>query len=368
MMRWARAISRRTTALSTGASWLGGRRSARDQRLHAVAHEEVVLEAHEQPRGAGIALAPGPAAELQVDAPALVTVRPDDVQAPEGDDGGAAALVLSAQADVRAAPRHVGGDRHRPPRARARDDARLHLVVARVEDLALHAGRAQARGQALGLHHGEGAHQDRAPGGVDSAHLVHDRRLLGLAVGEDDVLRVDADHRAVRRDHGHGQAVELVQLRGGVARGARHPAPPGIGAQEVLQGHRAEDPSVAAPGQPLLGLQGRLQAVRPVPVLHDAAGELVHDLDAALAHEVVDVAPQQDARVQRAVELGQEPVVLLRHQAPAAQRPLHVFVSRFRELDVAAVFVGVEVHAGREGRVTSAICAAAEPPARRCRR
>ena len=102
--------------------------------------------------------------------------------------------------------------------------------------------------------------------------------------------------------------------------------------------------------QAFLGLQRRLQAVRPVAVLHDAAGELVHDLDAPVADEVVDVAAQQGACVQRAVELGEEPVVLLRHQAPAAQGPLHVFVARFRELDVAAVLVGVEVHAGREGR------------------
>ena len=75
----------------------------------------------------------------------------------------------------------------------------------------------------------------------------------------------------------------------------------------MLQGHRAEDPSVAAAGQSFLGLQRRLQAVRPVTVLHHAAGELVHELDPAVAHEVVDVAPQQDARVQRAVELGRSP-------------------------------------------------------------
>src|SRR5260221_3754841 len=150
-------------------------RARRDQPLHPVAREQVVLEAPEETRGAGIALAPGPAAKLQVDAPGLVAIGADDVQAAERYHRLPSALVLSAQADVRASPRHVGGDRHRPGRARARHDARLPLVVARVEDLALHAVRAQPRGQALGFGDGERAHQDRAAGGVRPPHLVHDR-------------------------------------------------------------------------------------------------------------------------------------------------------------------------------------------------
>ncbi len=44
----------------------------------------------------------------------------------------------------------------------------------------------------------------------------------------------------------------------------------------------------------------------------DPAGELVDDPDAAVAHDVVDVAPQQHLRVQRAIELGQQTIVLPR--------------------------------------------------------
>ena len=56
-----------------------------------------------------------------------------------------------------------------------------------------------------------------------------------------------------------------------------------------------------------LRLERRLQAVGPVAIGDDAAGELVDHPDAAVAHDVVDVAPQQHPRVQRAIELGQQP-------------------------------------------------------------
>ena len=77
----------------------------------------------------------------------------------------------------------------------------------------------------------------------------------------------------------------------------------------MLQRDRSQDAAVRPALQPLLRLERGLQAVRPVAVLHHAAGELVHELDAAVAHDVVDVAVQQGAGVERAVELGQERVV-----------------------------------------------------------
>ena len=45
-----------------------GKEPRRNQAVDAVSHQQVVLEAHEEPRLARIALTPGPAPELQVDA------------------------------------------------------------------------------------------------------------------------------------------------------------------------------------------------------------------------------------------------------------------------------------------------------------
>ena len=113
-----------------------------------------------------------------------------------------------------------------------------------------------------------------------------------------------------------------MQLRGGGLRRAGHAAQTRIAAKEVLQRHRAQDAPVGLPLEAFLGFERRLQAVGPVAIGHDPARELVDDPDAAVAHDVVDVAPQEHLRMQRAVELGQQAVVLRVVEAAAAERAL----------------------------------------------
>ena len=62
---------------------VGHHHPAGEQRLDAVLDQEVVFEADQEARLAGIALAAGAAAQLQIDAAALVAVRADDIQAAE---------------------------------------------------------------------------------------------------------------------------------------------------------------------------------------------------------------------------------------------------------------------------------------------
>ena len=69
------------------------------------------------------------------------------------------------------------------------------------------------------------------------------------------------------------------------------------------------DPPVGVRRDAFLRLDRGLQSVRPMAVRHDPAGELVDHADASVAHQVVDVAAQQDAGVQGAVDLGQQRVV-----------------------------------------------------------
>ena len=100
----------------------------------------------------------------------------------------------------------------------------------------------------------------------------------------------------------------------------------------------------------LLRLERRLQPVRPVAVGHDAAGELVDHADAAVAHQVVDIAPQQDARVQGAVDRRQQRIVLGIVQVGDAEGPFHAGEPRLGQLDAPAVLVRVEVDAPSERR------------------
>ena len=88
-----------------------------------VPHENRILVRDEELRAARIALTAGAAAQLVIDAPAVVTIRADDVQPAELGDA-------SPEPDVHAAARHVRRDRHGAPLAGARDDRRLGLLVA----------------------------------------------------------------------------------------------------------------------------------------------------------------------------------------------------------------------------------------------
>jgi hypothetical protein len=154
-----------------------------------------------------------------------------------------------------------------------------------------------------------------------------------------------AQARPVGRHRQHLQAVDLGELAGGGPRGGRHPAEPRVLPQVVLDGDRAEDLPLRLLEEPLFRLQGRLQAVRPVAVLGDPAGQLVHQLDAAVPHDVVDVAPQQGLGVQGVAQLGLEPQALRREQVPAAQQLLGPPHAAVGEEDVAGVFVGREIEA-----------------------
>jgi hypothetical protein len=56
-----------------------------------------------------------------------------------------------------------------------------------------------------------------------------------------------------------------------------------------------------------------------MPLVHDPAGELVDDLDAAVADDVIDVALEQELGVEGAMDRGQERLALRREQVAAAE-------------------------------------------------
>ena len=83
MIRCARATSVATIGSVIGCVVVWHRDAAGEQRLDAELDQQIVLEADQEARFAGIALPPGAAAQLQVDAAALVAVRADDIEAAE---------------------------------------------------------------------------------------------------------------------------------------------------------------------------------------------------------------------------------------------------------------------------------------------
>ena len=279
-----------------------------------------------------------------------MAIRSDHIEATERRDLRVFLLVLSPEADIRPAPGHVRGNGDRPWRAGACDDARFHRVVLGVQNLARHAGVTEPRGDAFRLLDRQSADENRPPGGMCPLDLADGRPFLRLPMREDDVRAIDADHRLVCRNDDDVEAVQVSQLRRGRLRGAGHAAQARISLQEMLKRDRPQDASVGLPLESFLRLERRLEAVGPVTVGDDAAGELVHHPDAAVPDDVVDVAPQERVRVERAVDLGQQAVILRVMQAAGAERAFDLFEAGLGQLDVAAVLVGIEMDAGRERR------------------
>ena len=210
---------------------------------------------------------------------------------------------IRAKPNIGAATRHVRRNRDGAERAGARDEGGFLLVVLRVEDDAAQAHRGQGIGEILGLAYGAGTGEDGPARAVLLRDLRDERSTLGVFRPEDDVGEVDPDGRPHRRDDDRPHAVGRGELRGCGNGGRGHRRQSREESHEVLDGDRAEDLALRPDLQSLLGLEGRLDAPRPLPPLGHAAGERVDELDLAALDDVVDVPREEPPRV----EGGEEP-------------------------------------------------------------
>ncbi len=350
---------------------------ARHQAGDAIRPEDahqVVFEREVEARRARVSLAAGAAAQLVVDAPRLVALGRDDVQAAQGDHfivldvgrllvrrenplvrlpGHAVEAVeveevdevgvvdelllplgqtlddlirqrllarhelgVAAQQDVGAAARHVGGDRDRVLAARLRDDLRFLRVELGVEDDVPDAAELEQLRQPLRLFNRDRADQGRA------AELlllddVEDDRVVLLPLGPVDAVRLlDPPQHAVGRDHHDVELVDAREFLGlGVGR-ARHARQLLVLAEVVLEGDGRErlvlalDLDFRMVRVVFLGFHRLVQAVAPAAPGHQAARELVHDHDGAVLHHVLHVEVEQRVRAQRLVDVVEELHVL----------------------------------------------------------
>ena len=158
---------------------------------------------------------------------------------------------------------------------------------------------AQQRGDDLGLLDADRTDQHRLPALVAVLDLVADGAELPALVLVDDVVRVLALDRLVRRDDVDVQLVDLVELLGLGVGGAGHAGQLLVEAEVVLVADRRQRLVLFLDLDAFLGLDGLVQAVRPAAARHLSAGELVDDDDLAVIDQVVDVALVERVRLQR---------------------------------------------------------------------
>src|SRR5581483_9654086 len=277
--------------------------------------DEVVLPGEVEPGLAGIALTAGAAAQLVVDAPRLVALGAEDVEAAEP-----AHRVVDL--DVDAAARHVRRDRHRADLAGVLDDLGLARVLLRVQHVVLHALARQELRQILGRLDGDRADEHRLALLVSLLDVARDGGELAFLRLEDEILLVEARDRDVRRDLDDVQVVDLDELLLLGLRRAGHAAELLVEAEVVLQGDRRERLVLLLDAHALLRLHRLVQALAPAAPFHDATGELVDDLDLAVLDHVLDVAVVERLRLQRLHEVIDELRVLRRVEVLDAKRTL----------------------------------------------
>ena len=343
--------------------------------VHAVGAEDahqIVLQRQEEFRAPGVALAAGASAQLIVDAAALVPLRADDAKAAgfrrksqrlQPLDLGADLLFLlgalgtfghvrqlvahahvgvAAELDVGAAPSHVGGDRHRARHAGLRDDIRLLLVVAGVQDrkdlllasvlaeelreilrigeiALLPAALSETLREKLRFLDRRGSDQHRLFAVVAIVDQLEDGFVLLVHRPIDLVVLVGADHRLVGRHLDDVEAVdvhELVRFGGG---GAGHAGELVVEAEIVLKGDRGERLVLRLDFGVLFRFERLVQAVGVAPSFHHAAGELVDDDHLAVLDDVILVALEELVGAKRVVQMMHDGDVLDVIEAGALQ-------------------------------------------------
>ena len=156
------------------------------------------------------------------------------------------------------------------------------LVLLRVQDVVRDALALEQLREMLGDLDGDRADEHRLPLLVALLDVVDDRVVLRLRRLEDQVVLVVAGDVDVGRDLDDVQVVDLDELLLLGLRGTGHAGQLVVEAEVVLERDRRERDVLLLDAHALLRLDRLVQALRPAPAFHDAAGELVDDLDLAV--------------------------------------------------------------------------------------
>ena len=119
--------------------------------------QEVVVEGEIKPRRSHIALPSRTAAELIVDAAALMSLRSEDMEASEFGHP-------FAQFDVRSASGHVGRDGHLSGLTGLGDDLRLPFMIFCIQNVVFDPRPGQVFAQKFRFFDGNRSHEDRSLG------------------------------------------------------------------------------------------------------------------------------------------------------------------------------------------------------------
>ena len=241
-----------------------------------------------------------------------------------GEDITREILGIAAEQDIRTTTGHVGGNGDGTGTSGLCDDVGLLLVKLRVEDRVLDAALGEQRRKALGALDGDGADQAGLLMRVALRDVVCDGVELGIDRAIDKVGQFFADDGPVGGNHLDGKLVDVAEL--GVLGLGRtgHARELVVQAEIVLQRDGGHGLVLGTHEHALFGLDRLVQAFGIATTFHDAARELVDNLDLAVLDDVVLIAMEEELRLERLVQMVGKLAGDIRVDVLDAEQRLHV--------------------------------------------
>ena len=174
----------------------------------------------------------------------------------------------------------------------------LALVILGIQGFMLDTALVKDAAKPLGTLNGDRADKARLARGITLFDFIGNGIELGIDGSVNQVVHIFADDGFVRRDCRNTQLVDLTELGILGHGGTRHARKLVVQTEIILQRDGSKGLVLFPDLHVLLCFDSLMKAFRPTASLHDAAGELVDDLDFAAGDNVVDVAMEHELRLQ----------------------------------------------------------------------
>ena len=248
-------------------------------------------------------------------------------------------LGVAAEQNVGSATGHVGGDGDGAFAPRLRDDVGFALVLFGVQDVVLDARLLEMSGKFLGFFDRDGTDENRLTLFVKLFDLIGDVlefRRLGL---EDHVGFVFTNHRAIGRNDGDVEFVNLLEL-GSLGVGCTgHARELVVHAEIILEGDRGESLVLVFDIDVFFGFDRLVETVGPATSRHQTAREFVDDHNFAVFHDIIDVQFEQDVSAQTLVDVVEQLDVVRVVEVRDADQLFHFVDAGFSESSRFGFFV-----------------------------
>ena len=262
---------------------------------------EIIVEAQKELAGAVVTLSSGPAPKLIVDSPGLVPLGAEDMQSADLGDAG-------PELDICSPAGHIRRDGDITPHravpsfmllAGLDDNDGLSCMLFGVEHLVFETVLSlKSLREHFAFFNTDRSDEQWPAGRADLVDLFHDGIELLFHRLVNDILAVIPDARLIRRNDDDFELVDIHEFVGFGGRGARHSRDLIVELEKILQGNRGERLAFFFDRDGLLGLDGLMEPVGPLPAVHEPAGKFVDDNDFAVHDDIVFLSLERDVSPQ----------------------------------------------------------------------